>query len=153
MTVVATYQLLSLTSGTARPQIEGRLPALYVMIVASGTSAKVGALEAATNAPVRLSRVQAAHRRREPNAGYPMRLAVVLELCDLPIAGDHDIESEERWAEVEHLESALRLVLARRLGRLARWTDWIHVQRPLTDAEWVGEIEKAWIEVRRVGNR
>ena len=56
-----------------------------------------------------------------------MRLAVVIEISDLAIAGDDDAESEERWAEVEHLESAVRFVLARLLGRVAQWTDWIHV--------------------------
>jgi len=123
------------------------------MVVAGGMSAKVGALEVATNASARLLRVQAAHRRREPEAGYPMRLAVVLEICDLPMGVDHDLDWEERWAEVEHLESALRLVLSRRLGRLARWTDWIYVQRPLTDAQWVEQIVDAWTEVGRIGHQ
>jgi hypothetical protein len=41
-----------------------------------------------------------------------MHLAVVIEVEDLPIAGDHDSDSEERWAELEHMESALRFVHA-----------------------------------------
>lgn len=130
------------------------MPALYVMVLASGRAAKVGALEAATNAPERLRRVEADHRRRDPDAaGYPMRLAVIIEISDLPIAGDHDAESEERWAEVEHLESALRLVLARRLGRVARWTDWIHMHHKLTESGWEREVQEAWCEVRNLGHR
>lgn len=150
---MATYELLSLPSGTTRPHINGRLTALYVMVVADGTTAKIGALEAASNAPARLVQVQRAHSRREPQASYPMRLAVVLEICDLPMGRERDLDSEERWAEVEHLESALRLVLSRRLGRLARWPDWIHVQRPLADAQSVEQIQDAWIEVGRIGHR
>lgn len=131
--------------------IEGRVPALYVMVVADGTSAKVGALETASNALARLSRVQAAHRHREPTASFPMALAVVLEIADLPIKGDHDSDSEERWAELEHLESALRLVLARRLGRVARWTDWIHIDESMSLGQWVGSVEQAWSEVCSLG--
>ncbi len=82
-----------------------------------------------------------------------MTLAVVLEITDLPIAGDHDADSEERWAEVEHLEAALRLTLARRLGRVARWTDWIHLHRPLSVEGWISEVERAWVEVSELGRR
>lgn len=80
-----------------------------------------------------------------------MKLAVVLEISDLPISGDHDADSEERWAEVEHLESALRLTLARRLGNVARWTDWIHLARPVEDDTWETTIEAAWSEVVALG--
>ena len=143
---------LSRRCGTNRPLIEGRRPALYVMILAHGGSAKIGALESTLNATIRLGRVQAAHRRRDADDScYPMRLAVVIEIEDLPIAGDHDADSEERWAEVEHLESALRLVLARRLGRLARWTDWIHIETAIDDAEWPRLIDEAWDDVVALG--
>ena len=143
--------MLPVVAHALRPRIDGRLPAVYVMVLADGQGAKVGALEAAANAPVRLKRVQEAHRRREPGAAYPMRLVVVLEIADLAISGDHDVDSEERWAEVEHLEAALRLSLARRVGRLARWADWIHVDRALDDTEWVGVVQTAWTEVTKIG--
>jgi hypothetical protein len=80
-----------------------------------------------------------------------MTLAVVLEVSDLPIAGDHDVDSEERWAELEHLETALRLALARRLGSIARWTDWIHLAQPLSSDRWPVEVESAWADVSRLG--
>lgn len=145
------YEVRSVRSATSRPMIQGRAPALYVMAVADGSSAKVGALETADNALARLSRVQAAHRRREPTASFPMALAVVLEVVDLPIAGDRDADSEERWAELEHLESALRLVLARRLGRVARWTDWIHINEPISPDELATVVDEAWSEVCSLG--
>ena len=141
---------LRLATGARRPPIEGRTPALYVMVTSDGLAAKVGALESSANAEKRLRRVDAAHRVREP-ASSPIRLAVVVELEDLPIAGDHDADSEERWAEVEHLESALRLVLARRLGRVSRWTDWIQLDRSLESDAWVAAVEAGWLEVCQLG--
>lgn len=48
---------------------------------------------------------------------------------------------------VEHLESALRLSLARRLGRVARWADWIELDPPLADdAAWLDAVHAAWTE-------
>lgn len=145
-------RILRLRSGTARPTIEGRTPALYVMVVADGRAAKVGALESAANAEKRVRRVEAAHLARQSDAGS-VRLAVVVELEDVAIAGDRDADSEERWAGVEHLESALRLVLARRLGRVARWTDWILLDHALTDDAWVAAVEAAWPEIEHFGRR
>lgn len=145
------HELLAVRSGTTRAIIDGRAPALYVMTMANGVSAKVGALEAARNAGTRLSDVQRDHRRREPEGSFPLSLVVVLEIVDLPIAGDHDVDSEERWAELEHLESALRLVLARRHGRLARWTDWIHLDTPMSTDQWVTSVREAWEEVCSLG--
>lgn len=143
---------LVLRSGWSARLGPGRLPALYVMVTADGHAAKVGALESAANAWARLRRVEAHHRKLVVGAaGYAMRLAVVAELADLAIGGDHDVESEERWAEVEHLESALRLVLARRLGRVARWTDWIHVDSALSNDEWARAVEEAWHDVDALG--
>ena len=46
----------------------------------------------------------------------------------------------------------MRLSLARRVGRLARWTDWIEVdQSPMTDAAWLSAFHAAWLEVDQLG--
>ena len=58
------------------------------------------------------------------------------------------VEFDRRWAEVEHIETTLRLVLARRLGRLSPWTDWIYLDPPIVDDNWWREvIVAAWEEV------
>jgi hypothetical protein len=80
----------------------------------------------------------------------PIRLAVVAELEGLVLGPPGDVFNE-RWAEVEHLEWALRLVLARRLGRLAGWSEWIHICHPLEPDEWPGQVRAAWREVSRLG--
>ncbi len=79
----------------------------------------------------------------------PIQLVVVAELDGLALGvhTDEPILWEERWAEVEHLEAAMRLVLARRLGQLARRTDWIHVDRPIDADEWNRHVDAAWAEV------
>lgn len=146
---VSAVPTVRLRTGCRRTPVDGRHPALYVMVAADGLTAKVGALEAAANAPQRLRRVDAAHRiRHDSPSSFPIRLAVVVELEDLAITGDRDEDSEERWAEVEHLESALRLALARRVGRLARWSDWIHVDVAMDDSEWKRQVEDAWSDVK-----
>lgn len=141
----------------------GDPPALYVMVMHDGGAAKVGALESARNAAARLRRVEQKQRQRLPDtAAYPMRLAAVGEIAGLNLGQYRGTDGrwvyddrdafDRRWAEVEHLESAIRLVLARRLGRLSQWPDWITVERPLgSDESWVEEFRSAWEEVDRLG--
>lgn len=127
--------------------------ALYVMVAADGFSAKVGALEKARNAEQRLHDVAKDHPTRKPAPApecFPIRLAVVATLQGL-VLGPYGDQFYERWAQVEHLEWALRLVLARRLGRLAGWTDWIHIDKPVEDDQWSDIVEDAWQEVSRLG--
>ena len=136
-----------------RPTAEGTAAALYVMVTADGCDVKVGALEKAARAERRLREVAKHHLTRIPTPppeDAPMRLAVVAELDGLVLGPPGDV-FYERWAEVEHLESAMRLVLARRLGRLARWSDWIHLDQPIDDGQWVDHVEAAWLEVSRLG--
>ena len=122
--------------------------ALYVMVTADGRAAKVGALEQAVNAEARLKAVEKRHRGRVPDlACYPMVLAVVMELEGIGVSGP---DGEEAWHRTTLLEGMLRYVLARRLGRLAEWTDWMHVDRQPKDG-WVAEAQRAWYELRPLG--
>lgn len=157
-----TFRRIELSSKRYRTELGGSAPGLYVMVMADGPDAKVGALESVANASDRLRVVQRKQRVRAPSPNaYPMRLAVVGELVGLNLGGyekrdgvwvyDDKEGFEQRWAEVEHLESAVRLVLARRFGRLARWADWIHVERPTTDDEWEAQFLSAWQEVDQLG--
>ena len=124
----------------------GPSSALYVMVTADGTAAKVGACEPCDRAEGRLREVERKQRTRvEALATYPIRLAIVAELRGLAVDGD------EMWSITTHLEGAVRFVLARRLGRLAAWPDWIHVDQPLTAASWHSEFLAAWAEVARLG--
>ena len=144
---------IRLEDARRQPTAEGTAAALYVMVTDDGCDAKVGALEKAANADRRLLQVAKKHSTQTsiPSLeGASMRLAVVAELVGLALGEPGDVFFE-RWAEVEHLESAMRLVLARRLGRLARWADWIHLDPPIDDAQWVAHVEAAWREVSRLG--
>ena len=78
-------QRIVLTGGrVTRTGLPGPAAALYVMVTANGLAAKVGALEAAANAPKRLRAVEMKQRMRTPAPdGYPIRLAVVAELDGL----------------------------------------------------------------------
>jgi hypothetical protein len=130
---------------------EGIAAALYVMESADGTTAKIGALEVAANAAMRLRTVEAKHRGRiaEP-AVFPLRIVLVAELAGLAL-GDPDPQREARWAHGEHLESAVRLVLARRLGSLSAWPEWINVEAPVTPDAWAAHVEAAWATVDDLG--
>jgi hypothetical protein len=120
------------------------------MVAADGRSAKIGACERASNAEMRLRRVEGAHRKRHPVDGvFPLAIAVVAEIEGLVVSGD---DGEDMWSITTHLEGAMRLVLARRRGRLAVWTDWIHVDRPISIDEWEGEFRAAWAEVSALGS-
>lgn len=132
--------------------VEGLPAALYVMACADGRTAKIGALESAVNADARLRRVEAKHRMqdREP-ASHSLRLVLVADLEGLVLGTYEDPAFEERWALVEHLESAMRLALARRVGHLARWADWIQVQQPLSAENWVAHVHQAWQQVDTLG--
>jgi hypothetical protein len=134
--------------------VAGETAALYVMVMAHGREAKIGAVEKAQRAAERLREVDAALVKRGREAAcFPVGLAVVAELDGLVVGPPADPQSTqriryyERWALVEHLESALRLAFARRLGSLSAATNWIHLDRPLTIGEWVEEVEAAWTAV------
>ncbi len=141
----------------ACPNVEaaaGETAALYVMVMAHGREAKIGAVEKAQRATERLHEVDAALMKRGREAAcFPIGLALVAELDGLVVGPPGNPQSTqrvtyyERWALVEHLESALRLVLARRLGSLSAATDWIHLERSMTTADWVEEVEAAWTAV------
>lgn len=127
---------------------DGPPAALYVMVTADGRAAKVGALEQARNAEARLRAVEKRHRGHVPDpACYPMALAVVMELEGIDVSGP---DGEEAWHRTTLLEGMLRYVLARRLGRLAEWADWMHVDRQPKDG-WLAEVERAWDELRPLG--
>lgn len=120
-----------------------------MMVAANGLSAKVGALERVDRAEGRLREVERKHRTRvEDLSNFPMRLAVVIELDGLFVNG---ADGDEMWAITTHLESAMRFVLARRVGRLAAWADWIHVDVPLSFSEWLSAVEAAWADVEVLG--
>ncbi len=134
------------------------------MVSADGRFAKVGALESANNAANRLRGVERRHGSRHADPGaYPLRLVVVGEIDGLVLGryrwnedhwvyGDGKVGFDQRWAEVEHLESAVRLSLARRVGRLAGWADWIRINGPpLTDEAWLSAVHAAWLEVDQIG--
>jgi hypothetical protein len=141
----------------ACPDVEavaGEPAALYVMVMAHGREAKIGALEKARRAERRLREVDATLVKRGREAGcFPVGLALIAELDGLVVGPPGSPGSPERthyyerWALVEHLESALRVTLARRLGRLSAATDWIHVEQPLTIAGWITEVKDAWTTV------
>lgn len=127
----------------------GPSSALYVMVTADGTAAKIGACERVDRAEGRLREVEKKQRTRtEDLAAYPIRLAIVAELKGLAVDGE---DGDEMWSITTHLESAVRLVLARRLGRLAAWSDWIHVDQPLSAELWHSEFLSAWTEVAALG--
>lgn len=161
--MVMTVRHAELRSKQYQTELEGPAPALYVMVMADGRAAKVGALESAANASARLHGVEQKQGARAPESGYPMRLAVVGELVGLNLGRYHwrdgvwvydDREAfDQRWAEVEHLESAVRLVLARRLGRLSKWADWIHLDVPIASNDaWAAQFVTAWQEVDQLGS-
>lgn len=127
---------------------EGPPSALYVMVTADGRVAKVGALEQGANAGARLKAVEKRQRGRVPDPScYPLALAVVMELEGIDVSGP---DGEEAWHRTTLLEGMLRYVLARRLGRLAEWADWMHVDRQPVDG-WVAEVERACDELRPLG--
>jgi hypothetical protein len=150
--VSAGYRRLVLRSRHIGASADGVPAALYVMVAADGATAKVGALESAANADNRLRTVEAHHRGRnaEP-AGFPLRLVVVAELEGL-VLGEAGPTRDACWASVEHLESAMRLVLARHLGRLSGWPEWIHVDSALNADQWVAHVEAAWAVVDGLGH-
>jgi hypothetical protein len=158
-----TVRQVHLHSDRYADEAEGPAPALYIMVMAHGDAAKIGALEAAMNAPQRLLQVERKQRARTPEpSGYPMRLAIVGELVGLNLGCyewrdgcwvyEDRVGFDRRWAIVEHLESALRLALARRLGRLSSWPEWIEIDTPIkTDHEWEALFMDAWREVDGLG--
>jgi hypothetical protein len=120
------------------------------MVTADQLLAKVGALESVANAESRLLGVGKKQRDRSMDlVCYPIRLAVIAELEDVVLP--HDSGYDERWAKVEHVESAVRLALARQVGRLHRWTDWVHVERPIKLQQWTELVQRTWLDVERIG--
>lgn len=140
---------LTLNGDGLWPVQAGPASGLYVMVAANGLSAKIGAVERVDRAEGRLREVERKQRTRVEDAStFPMRLAVVMELDGLFVNG---ADGHNMWAITTHLESAMRFVLARRVGRLAAWPDWIHVDSPLTFSDWLTAVEAAWIEVTALG--
>ena len=138
-----------LAGGDRGLRADGASSALYVMVMADGIAAKVGALERADNAVLRLQAVERKQRIRHPDeAAYPMRLAVVAELDGLDVSGP---DADEAWSRTTHFETLMRFVLARRLGRMAAWPDWIWLDRTPKDDDWVSEMTTAWAEILRLG--
>jgi hypothetical protein len=132
---------------TVVPAATGPESAVYVMVSGNGTLAKVGALEKAENAWQRLGQVRSKQRSRGQDDD--VRLVFVAELRGLRLGGHADDAWLARWEELAHNEAALRLALARRLGRLHGWPDWICVDEPLSDAGWHAEVRTAWDDVQR----
>jgi hypothetical protein len=146
------------------PALDGPSAALYVIVAAHGRLAKVGALESADNVQRRLRRVERDHRTRDDDPeAHPLRVVLVGEIEGLVVGGYRWVDDgwvydggkagfDQRWAEVEHLESAVRLGVARRVGRVARWADWIEVDRPsMTDTAWLSAFQSSWLEVDQLG--
>ena len=154
-----------LQSSRFAPVVEGPPAALYVMVAAHGRLAKVGALESAANVEARRQSIERHQRTRDDDASaYPLSVVAVGEVKGLVVGryrwvdGHWDYHGgqqgfDQRWADVEHLESAVRLCLARRLGRLSRWPDWIELDKPIgSDEAWLESFEAAWAEVDRLGS-
>ena len=120
---------LALSENGLWPAQAGPASGLYVMVASNGLSAKVGAVERVDRALGRLREVERKQRTRvDDPSTCPLHLAVVMELEGLFVNG---ADGDEMWAIATHLESALRFALARRLGRLAAWPDWIHIDEPI----------------------
>jgi len=153
-----------LATGRFTAAVDAPPAALYLMVAAHGRLAKIGALESAANAADRLRTVERHQRIRDgDSSAYPLRVVVVGEIPGLVLdpyrwtdyRWDYELGKEafdQRWAEVEHLESAVRLSLSRRVRRLA-WTDWIEVARPPeTDEAWLSAFLAAWREADELGS-
>lgn len=129
--------------------VEGPVAALYVMAADQGSVAKIGALEKAFNAPQRLRDVERGQRKRDHgSAGYPLALQVIAELDGLDVSG---ADADEAWSRTVHYETVMRFVIARRVGRLHLWPDWIHVDRKPDQGDWVAEVREAWTETLSIG--
>lgn len=138
---------------TVRSGADDAWTALYVMVSETGTVAKVGACERIGNVTQRLTSVERKYQRRIFDPLATLRLVAKIELVGLSLfsAGDYDERWADIWAEVESLESALRLALGRRLGRMHEWTDYIHLDRAIHDDEWPSLIRTAWEQVGTLG--
>lgn len=131
------------------PTGTGPSSALYVMVTADGTAAKVGACERVDRVEGRLREVEKKQRTRiEDPAAYPIRLVIVAELKGLVVSGE---DGWEMWSITTHLETAMRLVIARRLGHLSGWADWLHLEQQLDAAELRSAFLAAWTEVAALG--
>lgn len=126
--------------------------ALYVMVSNAPAdtpggprwAAKVGACERLRNVPNRLAGVEKKYQERVP--GGSMRTVVQMELVGLSLYdGEEDYEFwPEMWEEVQAREFALRFLLGQELGRMHRFADYIHVERELSNEEWVDAVRGAW---------
>jgi hypothetical protein len=150
MTDVTVYETIHLRSRRFTATAD-RAAALYVMVTADGRHAKVGFVEAEDHAPARLRAVQHDQMKKKAIAeeGFPLSFGVVAVVDGLVLGSPkHDPEVYlQRIAEVEHLESALRLVLARRLGSFRGWPEWIVTDKPVDAERWVTEVKNAWAKV------
>ena len=128
--------------------------ALYVMVAEGGRVAKVGACERLANIDRRLGEVTAKLQRNtgDPTARMRIVVKVALEGLAMRTGDDYHPQWTDIRAEVESLESAVRLALARRLGRLHGWTDFIHLDRDVEMDEWPGLVRAAWTDVQALGS-
>jgi hypothetical protein len=125
---------------------------LYVMVTADGSKAKIGACYHAGNTLTRRRDVEKKLRSALPDEPlYPLMLAVVAEIRGLALGDYDDPQWDERWAEVEHLESATRLAVARRVGRLSRFVDYVEVDADRSPGSWADVLDEAWTEASRLG--
>ncbi|MCU1352585.1 MAG: hypothetical protein JWM05_1794 [Acidimicrobiales bacterium] len=139
-----------LSGGGAGLATQGPVAALYVMEAANGGVAKIGALERSRNAEQRVRDVQRGQRKRETDpAAYPIRLAVIAELDGLDVTGP---DADEAWSRTVHYETLMRFVIARRVGRLHAWPDWIYIDRHPDQNDWAAEFRGAWSEVLSIGH-
>lgn len=118
--------------------------AIYVMVSDSGAVAKIGACERLRNVPNRQVGVEKKYQERVPDG--LMRTVVQIELVGLSLYdGDEEYEQwADMWEEVQAREFALRFLLGQKLGRMHKWADYIHVDKSLTDEQWVEEARSAW---------
>ncbi|MEM9714570.1 MAG: hypothetical protein AAGA17_20275 [Actinomycetota bacterium] len=143
--LIWTYEPMSAAGGPAPPAV------IYAMVTADGSKVKIGACEHGGNALRRRTAVERTLRSKfDDESLYPLELAVVSEIEGLALGDDRDEAWDERWKEVEHLESAMRLAVARRVGRLSRLVDYVEVER--VPISWSETMDAAWIGVLRLAS-
>lgn len=75
-----------------------------------------------------------------------MRTVVQIELVGLSLYdGEEDYDLwRDMWDEVQAREFALRFLLGQQLGRMHAWSDYIHVDNPMSDEAWAEAVRDAW---------
>ena len=120
---------------------------MYIIATRDLSWAKVGLVSTAANVGRRRTALERANREPGSERYEPYGVLVVATFEGLTYVGP---QAEANWHIAESLESAMRLVIAREVGKFTEHYEWLTPRAPsrrFPAGGWTEVVEKAWDEV------